>query len=323
MNTIHFSSLDLNLLRVFDTLIEERSVTRAGDRLGLSQSAISHALNRLRYVLNDELFVRVPDGMRPTPRAAEIAPRLREGLLQLQLALGPTEFDPARTERRFTVTCGEYIGTVVMPSFIARVRALAPNAELRIRPSNMGVGEPLLAGRVDLAIGSFRRVPDPFVCEPLFQESRVWVISADHPAARGELTLERLASLSHLIISAAGEDEHAVNGYVSDHGLERLVTRSEVGLLQGALAARGLRRMIGLTMPHFPAALAVVSRSDMAAPLPRRLAAAFAEQYRLRIFDPPYPSPPFDIAALWHRDHGKEPAIAWLRSVLREAAATM
>ncbi len=254
MNDLHFHTLDLNLLRVFDTLIEERSVTRAGERLGLSQSAISHALNRLRYVLHDELFVRVADGMRPTPRAAEIAPRLREGLLQLQLALGPTEFVPEQTERRFTIACGEYVGTVLVPGFIARVRTLAPNAELRIRPSNMGVTEALLAGRIDLAIGSFRRVPEPFVCETLFQETRVWVLSADHPAADGELTLERLASLSHLIISATGEDEHAINGYVSDHGLERLVTRSEVGLLQGALAARGLRRVVGLTTPHFPAA---------------------------------------------------------------------
>src|SRR6266513_1195774 len=118
MNSIHFG-FDLNLLRVFDALIEERSVTRAGERLGLSQSAISHALNRLRYVLGDELFVRVSDGMRPTPRASEIAPRLREGLLQLQLALGPVEFVPERTERRFTIACGEYVGTVLMPGFIA------------------------------------------------------------------------------------------------------------------------------------------------------------------------------------------------------------
>jgi DNA-binding transcriptional LysR family regulator len=323
MNDLHFNSVDLNLLRVFDTLIEERSVTRAGERLGLSQSAISHALNRLRYMLGDELFVRMPDGMRPTARAAEIASRIREGLLQLQLALGPTEFDPARTERRFTITCGEYVGTVLMPRFIARVRAVAPNAELRIRPSNMGVAEPLLTGRVDLAIGSFKRVPEPFVCEPLFQETRVWVLSADHPAAPHELTLERLASLSHLIISATGEDEHAVNGYVVDHGLERLVTRSEVGLFQGALAAHGLHRVIRLTTPHFPAALAVVSQSDMAAPLPRRLAAAFADQYRLRLFDPPYPSPPFDITVLWHRDHGDEPANLWLRGVLREVATEL
>jgi len=321
MNDLHFHTLDLNLLRVFDTLIEERSVTRAGERLGLSQSAISHALNRLRYVLHDELFVRVADGMRPTPRAAEIAPRLREGLLQLQLALGPAEFVPELTERRFTITCGEYVGTVLMPGFIARVRALAPKAELRIRPSNMGVAEALLAGRTDLAVGSFRRVPEPFVYEPLFQETRVWVLSADHPMAGAELTLERLASLSHLIISATGEDEHAVAGYVSDHGLERLVARSEVGLLQGALATRGLRRVVGLTTPHLPAALAVVSQSDMAAPLPRRLAAAFADRYRLKLFDPPYTSPPFDIMALWHHDHGEDRAVAWLRGVLREVAA--
>src|SRR5690242_6245990 len=315
MNDLHFHTLDLNLLRVFDALIEEHSVTRAGERLGLSQSAISHALNRLRYVLNDELFVRMPDGMRPTLRASEIAPRLREGLLQLQLALAPAEFDPAHTERRFTIACTEYAGTVLMPPLITRVRALAPHAELRIRPSNMGVAEPLIAGRVDLAIGSFRRVPEPLVYDALYQENRVWVLSCTHPAAAaGELTLERLAALSHLIISATGEDEHAVNGYVMDHGLERLVTRSEIGLLQGALAAHGLRRVIGLTTPHFMAALAVVSQSDMAAPLPRRLAAAFAEQYRLKLFDPPYPSPPFDIMALWHRDHGNEPAVAWLRS---------
>ncbi len=323
MNSVHFGSLDLNLLRVFDALIEERSVTRAGERLGLSQSAISHALNRLRYVLNDELFVRVSDGMRPTSRASEIAPRLREGLLQLQLALAPAEFDPARTERQFAIACTEYVGTVLMPPFVTRLRAQAPNAELRIRPSNMGVAEALLAGRVDMAIGSFRRVPEPFAYEPLFRETRVWVLSADHPAARIELTLESLAELSHVIISATGEDEHAVNGYVMDHGLERLVTRSEIGLLQGALAAHGLRRVVRLATPHFMAALAVVSQSDMAAPLPRRLAAAFAEQYRLKLFDPPYPSPPFDIMALWHRDHGTEPAIIWLRNVLREVAADL
>src|ERR1700756_5992033 len=105
MNSIHFEHLDLNLLKIFEALRDERSAPRAGARLGLTQSAISHALNRLRYVLQDELFVRGPDGMQPSPRAGEIAPRLREGLLQLQLALGPVEFDPATTERCFTITC--------------------------------------------------------------------------------------------------------------------------------------------------------------------------------------------------------------------------
>lgn len=321
MNSVHSNDLDLNLLRVLDTLIEERSVTRAGARLGLSQSAISHALNRLRYALEDDLFVRGPAGMQPTPRTVAIAPHLREGLQRLQLALGPAEFVPERTERRFTIVCGEYVGAVLVPGFAARLRKEAPRATLRIWPSNLGVAEAILAGRADLAIGSFRRIPERFGHEPLFRETRVWALSADHPAAAQELTLERLAALSHLIITATGEDENAVGGYVVDHGLERLVTRSEVGLLQGALEARGLRREVGLATSHFLAALAVVSQSQMAALLPRRLAAAFADWYRLRLFEPPYPSPPFEIMSLWQRDIGSEPALAWLRSVLREVAA--
>ena len=323
MNNVHFGALDLNLLRVFDALIEERSVTRAGERLGLTQSAISHALSRLRYVLDDDLFVRGAEGMQPTRRASEIAPRLRQGLLQLQLALTPADFVPEETSRRFTVICGEYVGAIFVPALVARLREAAPRAEIRIRPSNRGVAEPLVAGRADLAIGSFRRIPEWFAAERLFEETRVWVLSNRHPAAWQELTLERLAELPHIIISATGEDEQAVAGYVVDHGLERLVMRSEVGLLQGALAARGLTRVIGLTTPHFLAALAVVSHSDMTAPLPRRLAAAFAGAYRLKLFEPPYASPPFEIMALSHREHGNEPAILWLRDLVRRVAAEL
>ncbi len=321
--SLHFDSLDLNLLRVFEALVEERSATRAGARLGLTQSAISHALNRLRYVLKDELFVRGPDGMQPTERAAEIAPRLRQGLLQLQLALAPSEFVPERTDRRFTITCTEYAGAVLMPAVIAQLRKQAPYASVNVLPSNLGVAETLRGGRADLAIGSFRRFPEWFASEPLMRETRAWVLSADHPAAREELTLERLAALPHLVIAATGDDEHAIEGYVVDHGLERLVTRSDAGLLQGALAARGLRRNVAVTTPHFLAALAAVSQSDIAALLPRRVAAAFVGRYRLVLFEPPYPSPPFEIMSLWYREHGDQPAIAWLRKLLREVAAEL
>src|SRR6185437_8512622 len=211
--TVRFDSLDLNLLRVFEALMEERSATRAGSRLGLTQSAISHALNRLRYVLKDELFVRGSDGMQPTERAAEIAPRLRQGLLQLQLALSPSEFIPEQSDRRFTIACTEYAGAVIIPLLIARLREEAPHASLSILPSNQGVAETLRCGRADLAIGSFRRFPDWFESETLLHENRVWVISADHPVAGGDLSLERLAELPHLVVAATGEDERAIEGY--------------------------------------------------------------------------------------------------------------
>lgn len=323
MNDRHFDGLDLNLLRVFQALSEERSATRAGARLGLTQSAVSHALNRLRSVLHDDLFVRGPAGMQPTERAADIAPRLNRGMLQLQRALTPSEFVPALTDRRFTIACTEYAGAVLLPALIARVRTEAPRASVSVLPSNLGVSESLRSGRADLAIGSFKRIPEWFAAETLLSETRVWVMSADHPAAREELTLERLAALPHLVVTATGEDEHAIDGFVTDQGLERMVTRSDNGLLQGALAARGLNRTIAVTTPHFSAALAAVTRSDIAALLPRRLATAFMGLYRLALFEPPYPSPPFEVMALWHREAGDQPAIAWLHSLLCEVAAEL
>jgi DNA-binding transcriptional LysR family regulator len=137
------------------------------------------------------------------------------------------------------------------------------------------------------------------------------------------MTLERLAALPHLVIAATGEDERAIDGYVVDHGLERLVTRSDAGLLAGALAARGLRRNVAVTTPHFLSALAAVSQSDIAALLPRRLATAFMGRYRLVLLEPPYSSPPFEVMSLWHREHGDQPAILWLRQLLREVAAEL
>lgn len=323
MTNVHIGDLDLNLLRVFDALIEVRSVTRAGERLGLSQSAISHALNRLRLVLKDELFVRSADGMQATPRAAEMAPRLRQGLLQLELALAPSEFVPERTDRRFTFTCTEYAGAVVLPALIARLRVEAPHAEIRILPSNLGVAEALRAGRADLAIGSYRRIPEWAAAEALLTDSRVWVISGSHPVARGKMTLERLAELPHLVISATGEDERAIDGYVVEQGLERMVTRSDAGIVQGMLAARGLNRKVVVTTPHFLAALVAISQSDIAALLPRRLAETFAERFGLKMIEPPYPSPSFELMSIWQRDVGEQPPVAWVRALLRQVAAAL
>src|SRR5438128_12326610 len=146
MNSVHFNSFDLNLLRVFDALVEERSVTRAGERLGLTQSAISHALNRLRHVLHDDLFVRGAEGMHPTVRAAEIAPRLRQGLHQLQVAIAPAAFVPRDTERRFTVACPDHVAIALLPQLIARLGREAPRATLRVHPTSLGVAEPLDSG---------------------------------------------------------------------------------------------------------------------------------------------------------------------------------
>ena len=321
MHDVHFNALDLNLLRVLDALVEERSATRAGERLGLSQSAVSHALNRLRHALKDELFVRSSDGLEPTPRAAQIAAQVRPGLLQLQVAVMDTEFSPATTDRQFVIACNDYACAAIVPGLMARLRDTAPMANLRVVPNQVGAADALQSGRVDLAIGAFGHIPDRFATENLFQEIAGLGAQRRQSRGRAPMTLERLAELPHLIIALTGEDARAVDGVLVDHGLEWRVMRDDAGAFQEALAARGLRRRIGLTVPHVLAAPRIVARSDMAALVPRRLAIAYAERYRLKLVEPPYPSPPYDVTVLWDRGHGSHPAVAWLRGLLREVAA--
>jgi DNA-binding transcriptional LysR family regulator len=322
MQDIHFPSLDLNLLRVFDALADELSVTRAGARLGLSQSAVSHALGRLRLTLEDPLFVRGSDGMLPTARAQEIAPRLRQGLAQLQEALSPTAFAPADTGRRFTIATSAYTCAVLMPEVMGLIRAEAPAAELRLHGIEPSLGDDLESGRTDLAIGGFGRVARRFDREVLFAETAVWALSARHPAAAADsLSLEALADLPQVIMAVA--QDRAIDGRLSEGGLERWVLWDDRGALDEALARIGRSRVIAATVQDAQSALAIVSRTDMVALAPRRLARICAQQYGLKLFEPPYPSPALDIEALWRRDLGPSAAIDWLRSRLRAAAARL
>ena len=323
MSEIHFGAFDLNLLRVFHALLEERSVTRAGRRLGLSQSAVSHALNRLRYGLHDDLFVRGPDGMRPTPRAQEIAPRLNEGLRHLQLALAPSQFDPLDTRRRFVIAAGAYTSAVLMPQVIASIRLAAPSAEISLQQDGASLGEDLMTGRVDLAIGGFGHSTPGYERETLFTESMVWALRADHPVSRtGALTLEDLAAIPHVVM-ASGEEDFAVDGRINEGGLERRVIWDDRGAIDEVMTRAGLRRTVALTVHDAHSAMAIVSRCDMAALAPRRLLTTFAEHYRLCLFNPPYQASYAPIEAIWRREQGDAPPITWLRRMLRGAASQL
>lgn len=322
MAPLQFDHLDLNLLRVFDALIEERSVTKAGERLGLTASAVSHALNRLRLALNDELFVRGPNGMQPTLRAADIGPRLHQTLLQLRTALAPADFVAAEAEREFTIASSDYGILVLLPAVMAIIRERAPRVGLRVWPVGEATSEHLDAGRVDLAIGAFGRVPERLDAMMLFSEVMVWVLRADHPAAGGPLTLDRLVELPH-VIPAMGPQEGAIGGIVVEHGLERYVSRDESSELKEALAARGIRRMIAMTVPNVLAVPSIVEQSDMAALMPRRVAVSVTSRYRLKYFEPPYAPAAYDYSMIWHKTQGLDPGNAWLRGVFREAAAAL
>ena len=319
MSQPHLHSLDLNLVRVFEALFEERSVTRAAQRLGLTQSAVSHALNRLRYTLGDELFVRGADGMRATPHASEIAPGVLRGLRQLQAAFSPSDFDPLTTDRRFTLEAGPYVSSVILPEVVARLRKAAPHAEVRIRNSGPALVEALDAGRADVAIAGFVRAPDRFEQASLFEERMVWAIRADHPLADRPMTMDLLCELPHIII-AQMEDAEVVGGVITENGLERRAIWDD-SAVQQALAAQGKQRNVALTVPDSHSALAIVGRTDMIAFVPRRLARRF-EGVGLKLLDPPYPAPGAFMSLLWRRDHDS-PALGWLRTLIIAAAAEM
>ena len=314
-------NLDLNLLRVFDVLLEERSVTRAGARLGLTQSAVSHALNRLRYGLQDDLFVRGPAGMQPTPRAVEMGPQVHAALNQLQAAMAPSDFDAATSERRFAVIAGAYASAVIAPALAAQLATAAPLAELAIVEYANDVLERLDSRRADFLLGSVVAAPDRFARETILGEELVWVVRSGHPRfAGGPADLETLVSVPHIVIT------RAMPGLVEGGGGDRraFVSRAsweDAGAFEVAMAAQGLTRRVGVTVPDNYTALAVAARTDMATLIPRRLALLSAQGGRVKLVEPPYDSPAVDISIIYLRERLADPAIAWLRDQIRAVAA--
>src|SRR5712691_8757207 len=265
MFPMNWGTFDLNLLIVFDAVMQERSVTRAGSRIGLSQPAMSHALNRLRHMLKDELFVRTPEGMVPTPRAEMLAQPLRNALSEMQLALEPTAFDPAASDRRFALAVNNYAAVVLASPLVAAVAAAAPAVRLDLRPSGtLDIVDRLDRGDLDLALGSMDSPGERFAAAPLLADPFVMVVRRGHPASRRKLTAQALAALPHLEISSSGED---------------------TGFIDRWLAERGLVRRVALRAPYLAAAPILV-QSDLVATLSRRIAQEFVRHHPLELCKP-------------------------------------
>jgi DNA-binding transcriptional LysR family regulator len=313
--------LDLNLLRVLDVMLEERNVTRAGARLGLTQSAVSHALNRLRYALNDELFVRGPSGMHPTARAVEMGPQVHAALMQLQTAVAPADFAPASSERRFLIAAGTFSCAVLTAPLAGRMAAEAPLTELAIEPYTADVFDRLDAHRLDFIVGGVHAAPTRIAHEVIIRETMAWVVRAEHPLAKlNRVELTDLVAFPHVVI-ASGRQE-------LDESSERrgVVTRAsweEAGAFEAALAAEGLTRRTGVNVPDSYSAISVVNRSDMVTLIPRRLALLSAQRGGLKLIEPPYQSPTVDISLIFLKERLADPAIAWMRELIRSTAAAV
>src|SRR6202166_4835624 len=202
---VKLGAIDLNLLVVFDAVMQERNVTRAGQRLGLSQPAMSHALSRLRHMLKDDLFIRTPKGMLPTPRAEQLAVPVRTALDGLQQSLEPTQFDPSRAVRKFRIAVDNYSAVVLVGILAARIGKIAPKVLLEGQPSRtLNILELLDRGELDLAIGPHSEPGERFSYQLLLQDEFVAVLRKNRSAtSTRELAIETFGDLPHLEISSA------------------------------------------------------------------------------------------------------------------------
>lgn len=319
MREIH--SADLNLVRVFVAVMEERGVTRAAERLHLTQSAISHALARLRETLGDELFIRGPNGMYPTPRALELAQAFKPALRQIEGALAGNTFNPETSDITFAISTSDFLTATVIPELMARIRCHAPKAGCWLRPlSELNITEELDRGTLHVAIGVFGKTPSRFVSEPLFSDQSVWLMRRDHPAAAGPFGLQALAAFPHVDILISDQLQPAGDATIDQGGLERAYITSNPRYIEGLLGAEGLTRTVGATVSHILAVPALLAATDMIAYVPLQFALRAARALDLAWRDPPYHAPPFEISMLSHRTMGAHPAVAWLRQALVESA---
>jgi len=313
--------VDLNLFRLFEALYQERSVSRAAERLFITPSAVSHALRRLRLLIGDDLFVRGPQGMVPTPRAHEVARQLNLLLPQLYDVINAPDFNPRITERIFKVSCLPYLTTVLMPALAIDFAAAAPHGRLDFSMLYNSVVDDLDSGALDVALGNFRRTPPRLIAEEVMSDCYVWVMRPGHPAASRKLTLRTLSGIPHVDLLIGSTVPNAVDSYDVRQGLERLVVQSSMNATEAAFAAAGLQRDVRYHAPGADAGMAIVARTDAACLVPESIARARADDLGLALFDPPYASPPLIVQMLYHAEFSRRPAVGWLLDRIRETTA--
>ncbi|ORE90880.1 LysR family transcriptional regulator [Acuticoccus yangtzensis] len=298
---VDLSKADLNLLVHFEALIAERSVTRAAARVGLSQSAMSHNLARLRQLFDDELLVRGPDGLRPTPRAMALAEPVDAALRDIRALLARDEtFDPGTAVRTFRLGLPDSMEMLIGPALLAHLRAHAPGIGLHLQTiDSAGLLDDLDADRIELAIGygDFPHGRAHHKWRLLMSESYVTMFSAAQTGLSAPISLDDYLSVPHILTSLRHGE--GVRGVVDD-----------------ALEPLGLSRTVVLTTPHFLSVPALVARAPVLVTMHARVARLFAEAYTLDLSPPPVEIDDVAVSLLWHASRDRDPAHAWLRQLL-------
>ena len=306
---MNIESIDLNLLVAFDAMMQERNVTRAGLRVGLSQPSMSHALTRLRAVCGDPLFVRVKTGMEPTPFALRIAPSVRAGLSIMRTGLeGAVAFDPTRSERIFQVLLSDLGEVVYLPRLMRHLKEVAPGVGLRIlQLPRESYRETLESGDADLAVGFLPGLAAGFYQQRLFSDRHVCLLRADHPRIGRTLSLQQFGEESHIMIEPAGSRYSRVS-----------LHSSTTTLIEQYLEKKGLRRHIALRVPHFTVVPDILQATELLVVIPSTVARFMMPLRHVKMLPLPFEVPEFEVKQFWHERSHQDGGTRWLRGVMAD-----
>jgi len=296
---MNVKDIDLNLLVVFDAVMRTRSLTTAGQQLGQSQPTISHALNRLRQVCGDQLFVRAHRGIEPTPYALQLSELVAQGLDLLNAGLSkPARFDPATARTTFTLLMSDIGQTTLLPRLVRRVLAEAP--DIGIVAAHLAREEyaaTLQTGKADLAIGALPHLRAGFYQQKLFEDRYVCVVCEKHPTIGSSISIEEYLAGKHVGIISSG---------LSDLELNR------------TLPLRGRSRRVAVKVPHFLAAPLLVPGTDLIVTVPFRVIAALPDRRGIKVVELEANTPRLAVHQYWHERSHSDSASRWLRSVVAD-----
>ncbi|WP_081158261.1 LysR family transcriptional regulator [Ensifer aridi] len=295
LNEIDLSRADLNLLVLFETVLDERNVGRAAERLNLSASAVSHGLGRLRRLLNDPLFLKTPKGVVPTDRARELAAPIGDILARVRSVISTAEpFDPSRSRRRFTIGTADGF-SVFLPPLLHEIARKAPGVDLVVRHMQMETALSDLDGRlIDVAIAPFYELPARFAAQMLYEEEFVVAARSGHSFLK-EPTIENYCRMQHLLVAPRGDPS---------------------GVVDELLASRGLSRRVALAVPHFMLALDLLTKTELVCVLPKRFVEMHAKRYAVATAKLPLDLGVSSIKAVVPKAALMDAGLVWLLDVL-------
>jgi DNA-binding transcriptional LysR family regulator len=288
--------LDLHLVSIFDAVMTEGSVTKAADRLAMTQSAVSNAIARMRVVWDDPLFTRNGRGIKASARALELWREIQQPLAAIRMAASPAPFDATTSSHAFRIAVTDYLSGSLWPPLRRHIEQHAPEIRILAVPyTSQETGSRLRDNNIDICVGGLQHMGDEFKLQRLFMEDWVCAMRRDHPLAQSPLTEEKFLAAEHLLVSLSGDP---------------------VGIADAALERVGQRRRVAMTLNNFSGALPLLLSSNLIAVLPAGVVRTHPLEDQIYACDVPLAIAPFDCQMAWHIRYDRDSAHRWMRALI-------